>query len=75
MGRLKPGWGIVPIIIFLILWELIARLNLVQGQSLLPPFSATMEEFWLLAKSGILADNFLASLIRVLIGFTAGSVA
>ncbi|MFP4641434.1 MAG: ABC transporter permease [Dehalococcoidia bacterium] len=75
MGRLKPGWGIVPIIIFLILWEFIARLNLVQGQSLLPPFSATMEEFWLLAKSGILADNFLASLIRVLIGFTAGSVA
>lgn len=75
MSRLKPGWGIVPIIIFLILWEVITRLNLVHGQSLLPPFSDTMEEFWLLAKTGILSENFLASLIRVLVGFTAGTAA
>src|SRR6056297_2687335 len=75
MISIRPGWGIVPILVFLILWEIIARLSLSQGQTLLPPFSATMEEFWLLLKTGILSENFLASLIRVLIGFFIGSLA
>ncbi len=75
MIRIRPGWGIVPILVFLILWEIIARLSLSQGQTLLPPFSATMEEFWLLIRTGILSENFLASLIRVLVGFSVGSLA
>ncbi|OQY38823.1 ABC transporter permease [Candidatus Atribacteria bacterium 4572_76] len=32
-------------------------------------------EFWYLAISGVLGRNFLSSLIRVLIGFSAGSIA
>jgi NitT/TauT family transport system permease protein len=32
-------------------------------------------EFWYLAVSGVLGRNFLSSLIRVLIGFSAGSIA
>ncbi|MGM0682121.1 MAG: ABC transporter permease [Thermodesulfobacteriota bacterium] len=74
MGRLKPGWGLVPIAIFLILWEVTARFHLAQGHTLLPPFSVAIKEFWLMTRTGILPDNFLASLIRVLAGFSAGSV-
>ncbi len=34
-----------------------------------------MQEFYYLAANGVLGDNFLASLVRVLIGFCAGSIA
>jgi NitT/TauT family transport system permease protein len=75
LKRLKPGWGIVPVLIFLALWEIIARLNLSPGEFSFPPFSAVMVEFYNLAANGVLGDNFLASLSRVLIGFCAGSIA
>jgi NitT/TauT family transport system permease protein len=74
LKKLRPGWGLLPIAIFLAIWELVARLNLVPGQ-LLPPFSAVLVEFYHLAANGVLWDNFLASLVRVLVGFSAGSVA
>jgi NitT/TauT family transport system permease protein len=53
----------------------VARLNLVPGQLSFPSFSAVVVEFYHLAASGVLGDNFLASLVRVLIGFCAGSLA
>ncbi|HAJ31880.1 MAG TPA: ABC transporter permease [Candidatus Atribacteria bacterium] len=68
-------WEIIPIIIFLGIWEIIARLNLIPGQFFFPPFSAVVTEFWYLTTSGVLGRNFLSSLIRVLIGFSAGSMA
>lgn len=71
---LKPGWGLLPVVVFLAIWELVARLDLFPGQ-LLPPFSVVVMEFYHLARSGILGDNLLASLLRVLIGFVAGSLA
>jgi NitT/TauT family transport system permease protein len=75
LKRLKPGWGMVPILVFLALWEIIARLNLTPGGFDFPPFSAVMMEFYNLAANGVLGENFLASLSRVLIGFCAGSIA
>jgi NitT/TauT family transport system permease protein len=75
LKKLKPGWGIVPVLVFLALWELVARLGLTPGQFNFPPFSTVMVEFYNLAASGVLGDNFLASLGRVLIGFCAGSIA
>lgn len=75
MNRLKPGYGIIPVAIFLAMWELVARLNLIPGQLFFPPFSAVMEEFYRLTANGVLASNFLRSLVRVLIGFSAGSLA
>ncbi len=75
LKKLNPGWGIVPIFIFLIIWELAARFNLVPGQFYFPPFSEVMAEFFNLASTGVLGDNFLASLWRVLAGLTAGSLA
>ena len=71
----KLKWEIIPIIIFLGIWEIIARLNLIPGHFFFPPFSAVITEFWYLTVSGVLGRNFLSSLIRVLIGFSAGSIA
>jgi len=73
--RFIPGWGVLPIVIFLAIWEMVARLNLVPGQLLFPPFSAVVVEFYYLTASGVLGDSFLASLVRVLVGFCAGSIA
>jgi len=72
---LKLKWEIIPIIIFLGIWEIIARLNLIPGQFFFPLFSTVITEFWYLTVSGVLGRNFLSSLIRVLIGFSAGSIA
>jgi NitT/TauT family transport system permease protein len=71
----KLKWEIIPIIIFLAIWEIFARLNLIPGHFFFPPFSAVITEFWYLTVSGVLGRNFLSSLIRVLIGFSIGSIA
>ena len=75
LKKIRPGWGLLPVAVFLALWELVARLNLVPGQLSFPPFSAVVVEFYQLTASGVLGDDFLASLVRVLIGFLAGSIA
>ena len=75
LKKIRPGWGLLPVAVFLALWELVARLNLVPGELSFPPFSAVVIEFYHLTTSGVLGDNFLASLVRVLIGFCAGSIA
>ncbi len=74
LKKLKPGWGLLPIAILLALWETVARLNLVPGEFTFPSFSAVMQEFYLLTISGVLGENFLASLVRVLVGLIAGSL-
>jgi NitT/TauT family transport system permease protein len=71
----KLKWEIIPIIIFLAIWEIVTRLDLMPGQFFFPPFSAVITEFWYLTVSGVLGRNFLSSLIRVLIGFSIGSIA
>jgi NitT/TauT family transport system permease protein len=73
LRRLKPGWGLLPIVIFLAVWEIVARLNLTPG-ALFPSFSTVVREFYALAASGVLGDHFWASLVRVMIGLVAGSV-
>ena len=75
LNKLKPGWGILPIAIFLAVWEIVARLNLIPGHFLFPPFSAVVQEFYHLTANGVLGRSFLSSLVRVLIGFCAGSIA
>ncbi|MCR4393911.1 MAG: ABC transporter permease [Dehalococcoidales bacterium] len=73
LKRLQPGWGLLPVVFFLTCWEFISRLNLIPS-NLLPPFSAVIVEFFHLSTSGVLGQNFLSSLTRVLIGFSAGSI-
>jgi len=72
--KIRPWWGILPVVIFLALWEGAARLNLMPGQLFFPPFSVVMREFYNLIASGVLVENFLSSLVRVVIGFCAGSI-
>ena len=45
------------------------------GEINFPAFTTVIQEFYYLTVSGVLGDNFLSSLGRVLIGFSAGSVA
>jgi NitT/TauT family transport system permease protein len=75
LKNFKPGWGLVPIIIFLALWELVARLDIFPGRFFFPPFSTVVMEFYYLSANGVLGENFLSSLVRVLIGLCAGSIA
>ena len=72
---LKPEWGILPIVVFLGIWEIVARLNLSPGHFFFPPFSTAISEFYSLTASGVLGESFLSSLIRVLVGFSTGSLA
>lgn len=73
--RIKPGWGVMPVAVFLAVWEVVARLDLIPGHLFFPPFSAVMQESYHLVAGGVLTGHFLSSLVRVLIGFCAGSIA
>ena len=78
MKNLKPirwAWGILPVVGFGAIWEVVARLDLAPGGFFFPPFSSVVVEFYHLTADGVLGTNFLASLGRVLIGFVTGSVA
>lgn len=70
----KSAWGVVPVLVFLLLWELTARSGLLPGRFFFPPFTVVIQEFYHLTINGVLVANFWRSLLRVLIGFTAGSV-
>lgn len=77
MNRFKWfSWSrsLLPIIVFLVLWEGVARLGIVSSQ-LFPPFSTVMAEFYYLSVDGTLGMNLLSSLLRVLAGFILGTVA
>jgi len=74
-GRFQPFWGVLPVALFILTWEIVGRLNLFPGQFFFPPFSAVVEEFYHLTANGVLGKNFASSLVRVLIGLCSGSVA
>ncbi len=75
VNKITPGWGVLPVVIFLLMWEITTRLNLIPGQFFIPPFSHVVKETFHLIGNGVLVDNFLSSLVRVVIGFCAGSIA
>ncbi len=66
--------GILPVIMFVIIWESVTYLNMVP-EYIFPSFSVVMETFYKLTVSGVLLDNLLSSLFRVLAGFLLGSLA
>lgn len=73
--KLVAPWGLIPILVFLLLWEIIARVNLISSHFFFPPFSMVVTEFYYLTLSGVLGKNFISSFSRVLIGFSFGSIA
>jgi len=46
LNRLKPKWGMLPVLVFLALWEVMARLGAVPGQIFFPAFSEVIGEFF-----------------------------
>jgi len=66
--------GCVPIIVFILVWECAARMQVVPGY-LFPPFSTVIVTLYGLLVSGVLLDNLASSLFRVLAGLLLGSVA
>lgn len=72
---LKPQWNILPVVVFLGMWEVVARFRLIPGHFFFPPFTTVVQEFYHLTANGVLVDNFFSSLIRVLIGLSTGSIA
>ncbi len=73
--RGKSALGIIPVVVFLLLWEIIARKNLFPGNFYFPSFSTVMTEFYYLTVNGVLGKNFISSLSRVLIGLSLGTIA
>lgn len=74
-NRHQSLWGMVPVLVFLTIWEIVGRFNLFPGQFFFPPFSMVLKEFYHLAANGVLGKNFAGSLARVVIGLCSGSVA
>jgi len=66
--------GCVPIIVFALVWECVARMQVVPGY-LFPSFSTVIVTLYGLLMSGVLLDNLASSLFRVLAGLLLGSVA
>lgn len=78
MKKTKPLesiWGMLPVLVFITLWEAVGRFKLFSGQFFLPPFSAVLAEFYHLTANGVLGKNFASSLVRVLVGLCSGSAA
>ncbi len=75
LNWLRFGSGMLPVIVFLGLWEIAARSGGFPGNVFFPPFTLVIREFWHLTVSGVLPENFATSLVRVLAGFSAGSAA
>jgi len=63
---------LLPICIFLALWEILGR---IAQTPLFPPLSKVVVEFWLLLGKGVLLKSLGASLARVLVGYSLGSLA
>jgi len=72
---LESIWGMLPVLVFITLWEAVGRFKLFSGQFFLPPFSAVLAEFYHLTTNGVLGKNFASSLVRVLVGLCSGSAA
>jgi len=75
MKKIKATYSLIPVLVLLLIWEMAARLELIPGYFFFPPFTTVVREFYSLTASGVLPDNFLRSLARVLIGFSTGSIA
>ncbi len=70
----KNDWiRFLPIIILLVVWEILGRIN-ITSRAMFPPFSDVLKEFFVLLRNRVLIVNFEASLFRVIAGFVWGSL-
>lgn len=74
---LKDSGGLIPIVVFFGLWELVSTLNSTYAffnPIYLPAPSAIIREGWYLAQTGLITESILASTIRIVVGFLIGLV-
>ena len=62
----------LPIVIFVGLWEILARFQIFTAHNLFPPFSIVITETYTLFLKGMMTDSLLSTLFRVLIGLFVG---
>lgn len=72
MNKKSKLLGLVPILIFLAVWEVIANLRIVPSY-MLPPFSRVIITLFNLMASGELFIHFYRSFLRVAVGFALGA--
>ena len=73
--RLK---GLLPIVLFFVLWEIVSRSNNAMewfNPVFLPAPSVVAHDGWLLGKEGIILDSLLSSTQRIVAGFLIGTAA
>ena len=73
--RLK---GLLPIVLFFVLWEIVSRSNNAMewfNPVFLPAPSVVAHDGWLLGKEGIILDSLLSSTQRIVVGFLIGTAA
>jgi ABC-type nitrate/sulfonate/bicarbonate transport system permease component len=71
--RLK---GLLPIVLFFVLWEIVSRSNNAMewfNPVFLPAPSVVAHDGWLLGKEGIILDSLLSSTQRIVAGFLIGT--
>ncbi len=66
-------YSLLAITIFLLFWEITARLGVI-NPTFLPPFSKVAVAFWNLTVSGTLVMHLFVSLQRAVLGFAAGLI-
>jgi len=72
MNARRMLYGALPVITLIVMWETVTRLNPALRR-FLPPFSLVVEELFHMTVSGVLLNNLVSSLLRVIIGFSLGS--
>lgn len=75
--RLKDKAGLLPIVVFFLLWEVFSRFNEqleLFNPNFLPAPSVIVQEMWYLAQTGLIQESLKASTFRILLGFCIGVV-
>jgi NitT/TauT family transport system permease protein len=67
----KLAYSLLSVVLFLLLWEVVARLEMV-NPIFLPPFTRVAAALWGLISSGVLVKHIFVSLQRSLLGFGLG---
>ena len=69
----RAAWRYLPVAIFLLVWQLVVELDLVD-RAFLPSVGATVTALWEMTRNGEIALNLLVSIYRALGGLAIGSV-
>jgi NitT/TauT family transport system permease protein len=70
---LRTAWRYLPVAIFLLVWQLVVELDLVD-RAFLPSVGATVTALWEMTRNGEIAVNLLVSIYRALAGLAIGSI-